>query len=241
MPAFPVHGAFNQGAAPLIACINRSTIYSADDMGKLVPALRKFLDDCFVPIWGTPASLTLASGDVPGAWSLVMLDDADAADALGYHDLTKDGLPISKVFIKTTLAAGEKISMTACHELAEMLIDPAANLWAQHPKGAMFAYEACDACEEEEFLIDGIAMSDFVTPAYFEGFRTRGSARFDYLHKIVHPFEILRGGYAITSEAGKVNNVFGSEAKREKFAREDRRYHRSEYRQPITDTQEIDE
>lgn len=236
----PIHGAFNQGTAPVIACINRSSVYSDDDMAKLVPALRKFLDNCFIPIWGTPASLTLATDDVQGAWSLVMLDDADAADALGYHDLTKDGYPISKVFVKTTLAGGEKISTTACHELAEMLVDPAANLWAQHPKGAMFAYEMCDACEEEEFLIDGIAMSDFVTPAYFEGFRAPGSARFDYLKIIKHPFQILHGGYAITSEAGRVNNVFGSQAKREKFAREDRRYHRSEYRKPITDTQEIE-
>lgn len=235
----PIRGAFNQGAAPVIACINRSSVYSNDDMAALVPALRKFLDNCFVPIWGTPASLTLATDDVQGAWSLVMLDDADAADALGYHDLTKDGLPISKVFVKTTLGAGEKISTTACHELAEMLIDPAANLWAQHPNGTMWAYEACDACEEEEFVIDGIAMSDFVTPAYFEGFRAPGSARFDYLNQIRHPFQILHGGYAIISNAGKVDNVFGSEEKRARFAREDRRYHRSEYRKPITDQQEI--
>jgi hypothetical protein len=235
----PIRGAFNQGAAPVIACINRSTVYSNDDMAKLVPALRKFLDECFVPIWGTPASLTLATDDVQGAWSLVMLDDADAADALGYHDLTKDGLPISKIFVKTTLAAGEKISTTTCHELAEMLVDPAANLWAQHPNGAMFAYEMCDACEESEFLIDGIAMSDFVTPAYFEGFRSPHSARFDYLNLIVHPFQIMHGGYAIISNGGKVNNVFGSEEKRERFAREDRRYHRSEYRKPITENLEI--
>ena len=235
----PIRGRFNQGDAPVIACINRSTIYSSGAMSDLVAALRKFLDTCFVPIWGTPATLTLATDDVQGAWSLVMLDDADAADALGYHDLTKDGLPISKVFVKTTLAGGEKISTTACHELCEMLVDPAANLWAQNTNGAMWAYEMCDACEEEEFLIDGIAMSDFVTPAYFEGFRARGSARFDYLNKIVNPFQILHGGYAITSEAGKVNNVFGSEEKRLKFAREDRRYHRSEYRKPITDTEEI--
>lgn len=232
-----IRGAFNQGVAPLIACINRSSIYSDDDMGKLVPALRKFLDNCFIPIWGTPASLTLATDDVEGAWSLVMLDDADAADALGYHDLTKDGLPISKVFVKTTLAAGEKISVTAAHEIAEMLIDPSANLWAQHPNGSMWAYEASDAVEDEEFLIDGIAMSDFVTPAYFEGFRAPGSARFDYLKLIKRPFQILHGGYAIISNGGEVNNIFGSEEKRQRFAREDRRYHRSEYRKPITDTE----
>jgi hypothetical protein len=145
------------------------------------------------------------------------------------------------VFVKTTLAAGEKVSATASHELAEMLLDPAANLWAQHPNGSIWAYEVADACEEEMFEIDGIPMSDFVTPAYFEGFRSPGSARFDYLKLIKRPFQILHGGYAIISNGGKINNVFGSEAKRARFASEDRRYHRSEYRQPITDTQEIDE
>jgi len=36
-----------------------------------------------------------------GSWWLVFLDNSDQAGALAYHDLTNDGLPISKVFVKT--------------------------------------------------------------------------------------------------------------------------------------------
>jgi hypothetical protein len=163
-------------------------------------------------------------------WAIMFLDNADEANALGYHDLTADGMPLSKVFVKTTIADGQLVSVTACHELCEMLVDPAINLWAQHPDGSLYAYEMCDAVEELTFDVDGIPMSDFVTPAYFEGFRGRHSARFDYLKKVARPFKILDGGYSIIMKSGKMQNIFGSREKAERFAAEDRRMHRSAYR-----------
>src|SRR5947208_17151033 len=102
---------------------------------------------------------------------MAFLDDADVAHALGYHDLTPDGLPLSKVFVKTTLAVGQRVSVTACHELAEMLVDPAINLCSTGPGNLLYAYETADAVEEVEFAIDGVAMSDFVYPARFDAFR----------------------------------------------------------------------
>ena len=67
----------------------------------------------------------------------MFLDSVDVQGALGYHDLTPDGLPLSKVFVKTTLNGGQKVSVTACHELAEMLVEPAINLCATGPKGRL--------------------------------------------------------------------------------------------------------
>jgi hypothetical protein len=42
----------------------------------------------------------VAEGSQPasGSWWLVMLDDSDQAGALGYHDLTSDGLPLGNIF-----------------------------------------------------------------------------------------------------------------------------------------------
>lgn len=51
----------------------------------------------------------------PSDWQLVYFDDADTADVLGYHELTKDGQPISKIFVKTALAINQLVSVTACH------------------------------------------------------------------------------------------------------------------------------
>ena len=225
-----IMAAFNQGAVPTVACINKATVGLGVDFAKLVPALQKFLDNCFVPVWGAPAKVISAKTVPAGAWGIYFLDNADQADALGYHDLTADGLPLSKVFVKTTLADKQKVSVTACHELAEMMIDPAINLWAEAPDGTHYAYEMCDAVEESEFLIDGIAMSDFVYPAYFEGFRKPKSVQFDYLKKVSKPFQILPGGYAIIDKKGKQSQIFGSMAKAKRFAREDRRQHRSAFR-----------
>jgi hypothetical protein len=230
VPRNPVMAAFNQGAKPTIACINLATVDLGVDFDKLVGVLQKFLDDCFAPVWGAPAKLVKATKPLDGAWTIVFLDDADAPNALGYHDLTKNGLPLSKIFVKTTQRVGDKVSVTACHELAEMMIDPAINLWCDGPGGTLYAYEMCDAVEEEEFVIDGVAMSDFVYPAYFEAFRSPNSVQFDYLKKVAHPFQILSGGYSIIRHGTKETQIFGSAAKRLKFASEDRRFHRSEYR-----------
>ena len=57
MPARKIiMAAFNQGAVPTIACINSATVDLGVDFDKLISALQKFLDDCFVPIWGGAAS-----------------------------------------------------------------------------------------------------------------------------------------------------------------------------------------
>jgi hypothetical protein len=62
---------------------------------------------------------------------MVFLDDADQPGALAY--LTPDGLPQSKVFVKTTLENNDLVSVSASHELVEMLVDPATNLMTTGP------------------------------------------------------------------------------------------------------------
>jgi hypothetical protein len=139
-------------------------------------------------------------------------------------------MPLSKVFVRPTLRNNDKVSVTACHEVCEMLIDPAINMWADGPNGTLYAYEMCDACEQETFEIDGVTMSDFVYPSYFERFRAPHSAQFDYLKRISRPFEILPRGYALVREGSEIRHLFGSTEKSRAFAKEDRRWHRSEYR-----------
>ncbi len=233
MTARIIRAAFDRGQVPTIACVNEAKTPLGVDLGALVSALQKFVDSCFAPVWGIPARVLRASKPVKGAWAMVFLDDADSPGALGYHDLTPDGLPLSKIFVKTTLKDNQKVSVTACHELAEMLVDPAINLWSDGPKGTMYAYEACDAVEEIEFKIGGIAMSDFVYPAYFEVFRKSGSTQFDFCKKVSRPFQILSGGYSLVRKGTAVKQIYGSKAKSKRFRREDRRMHRSEYRKDL--------
>ena len=108
---------------------------------------------------------------------------------------------MGKVFAGTDLKYGSQWSVTASHELLEMLGDPNINLtvFVQNDQstGILYAYEVCDACEADQFAykIGNVAVSDFVFPSWFESFRTAGSAQFDQTNQIQNPLQLLTGGY----------------------------------------------
>ncbi len=229
--ATTVFGAFNQGEVPRIACFNKAKTPLGVDFDALVAAMQVFVDKQVAPVWGTPAKLMKSTGYVKGAWAMVFLDDADQPGALAYHDLTPDGLPQAKVFVKTTLQNNDLVSVSASHELVEMLVDPAINLMTTGPDPKIiYAYESADPVEALSFPVQGIRMTDFVYPAYFEDFHKPGSVRFDHLRKVNRPFQVLAGGYQIIFKNNKWSEVYGSARKKKHFAREDRRGHRSEQR-----------
>ena len=231
MATTPVFSAFNQGLAPTIACFNKATVALGVDFDALIAAMQIYVDKYVVPVWGTPAKLVRTTDFQKGAWAIVFLDNADQPGALAYHDLTPDGLPESKVFVKTTLENHDLVSVSASHELVEMLVDPATNLMTTGPDAkTIYAYESADPVEALSFNVNGIAMSDFIYPSYFENFHKAGSVPFDHLGKVTKPFQILSGGYQIIFKNGKWSQVFGSAAKKKAFAKEDRRGHRSEER-----------
>jgi len=224
---------FDRGQKPAIAVFDKS-LAGVPDLAGLTKALQRYVRHCVVPFWGTPARLVQSDDFMPGAWALVFLDNADQAGALAYHDLTPDGLPISKVFVETILRDRASVSVAASHELVEMLVDPAINLFSLGPNNFtdLWAYEAADPVEGEDVAFDvmGFQMSDFVTPAWFEGFHEPGHTRFDFAQRVSQPFELLPGGHQIILSGGQWSNVFGSAEKAAAFANEDRRGHRGEIR-----------
>ncbi len=216
---------------PTIACFNRATVPLGVDFDALIAAMQVFVDEHVAPVWGTRAKLVRSKGFVPGKWAMVFLDDADHAHSLAYHDLTPDGFPQAKVFVKTTLRNKKLVSVSASHELVEMLVDPSINMVTMRPGSKLvYGYESADPVEELTFRVDRIPMTNFVYPAYFEAFHKPGSVRFDHLDKINKPFEIHPGGYLGVYKNGKWTQIFGSAAKKKRFAREDRRGRRSERR-----------
>jgi len=231
----PTFGAFNQGEVPTIACFNKAKTPLGVDLNALIAAMQAFVDQHVAPVWGTPAKLVKSTGFVKNAWAVVFLDNADQPGALAYHDLTPDGLPISKVFVKTTLDNHDLVSVSASHELVEMLVDPAINLMTTGPDPkTIYAYESADPVEALSFPVNGIPMTDFVYPSYFETFHKPNSVQFDQMKKVTRPFQILSGGYQIIFKNGKWTQIYGSAAKKKAFAKEDRRGHRSEERKHRT-------
>lgn len=201
------------------------------ELDALVRAMQKYVDHHFAPVWGTPAKLVKSTGFLKGAWAIVFHESIRDATTEGYHDLTPEGLPMSRIFVKNTLDFGDQVSLIASHELAEMLVDPLANLYSTGPKDdCLYDYEVVDPVEELFFRIDGIPMSNFVYPAYFESFHKQGATRFDHMQALRRPFELHEGGYQSYWHRGKEHTKWGSAAKKARFLKEDRRGHRSEVR-----------
>lgn len=182
-----------------ISVINASTVVADADVEKMVAALQIQMSRDFYPAWGLDAVLDFVptGGTAPaGHWQLVMLDNSPQADALGFHDLTAEGLPIGKCFVKSDLDAGASYTTTAGHELMELRADPDL-VRCVLIDNRLYALEVADSPEADNFgyLIDGVLMSDFVYPSWFESFWAPGQVQFDYGKHITNPFEILPGGY----------------------------------------------
>jgi hypothetical protein len=215
-----------------IACINYAEgMISGRMMSRLTAALQTCYDKHFLPVWGYPVDLYVTEKPKPGDWQLVYFDAASLKNMLGRHELTHRGQPISKIFVKAL--GDEPVSVAASHELFEMVIDPMANLWADKTPNTQYAYEVCDAVEEDVFAVNGLPMSNFVYPSWFEPFKHPRGTRFDHKGTLKEPFSMTEGGYVIKKVNGrKVIKAYGSAAKRRRFDKEDRRGHRSEFRDP---------
>jgi hypothetical protein len=172
-------------------------------------ALQPQVSDDFFPAWRVDAQVMFVDKPIRNSWWLVILDETDRNRWLGYH-LTIEGKPLGTVFANKTDEAGCPWTVTASHELLEMLADPENNRMicdrsfdpAHLPKfgertASFYALEVCDPCADEGCAYDkgGRRVSDFILPAwYLKGTPTGQS--FDYNKKIQHPFDRSEGGYA---------------------------------------------
>jgi hypothetical protein len=137
-----------------------------------------------------------------GWWQVVITDDPDQAGALGYHEMTSAGTPLGKVFAALDIDTGSWWTVTASHELLEMLADPWINWCAESPDGKLFALEVCDAVEADSlgYEIDGVMLSDFITPSWFE---PTEADRFDFMKRVSKQLELAPGGYISVLDPSK--------------------------------------
>ncbi|HET6246629.1 MAG TPA: hypothetical protein VFE47_02935 [Tepidisphaeraceae bacterium] len=100
-------------------------------------------------------------------------------------------------------------TIDASHETIEMLVDPSGNRMqtsraieiegngVQDAVGEFgYLVEACDPCEANQYAysIQGIAVSDFITPHFYDPVATSGT-RYSFGGNIQRPRQILPGGY----------------------------------------------
>src|SRR5215475_4837639 len=158
---------------PVIAIANASTCLTDSQVEAMLPALQKQVSNDFKSYWELDCTLTFLSRGqslTQGWWQIVIIDNPDQAGALGYHELSSIGTPLGKVFAKLDIESGSSWTATLSHELLEMLADPWINWCAVGADSRIYALEVCDAVENDKlgYEIDGVLVSDFVTPAWFE-------------------------------------------------------------------------
>ena len=188
---------------PVIAITNASTCLSDTELAAAIPALQRQVTIDFRAYWEMDCQLTLLPREellVEGWWQISVLDNPDHAGALGYHELTSRGTPLGKVFAGLDLQTGGSWTVTLSHELLEMLADPWINWCAQGSDGKIYALEVCDAVEADElgYEIDGVLVSDFITPSWFE---PTHADRVDFKRRVRNPLQLAAGGYISVLDA----------------------------------------
>lgn len=187
---------------PMIAVVRHSNEITDDDALRFSAAFQNQVTRDFAATHGPDAVVSFYTNGmrVPsGAWLLALLDDSDQADALGYHEATRHGLPLGKVFVRTTKRDGGIWTVAGSHEGLEMLGDPFVNKVAtvDGPHGMrLYAYEVADAPEADElgYEIDGVRVSDFVTPEWFDP-RTPSHTITSFARNLRGPLSLAKGGY----------------------------------------------
>lgn len=207
-------------ANPLIYIQNKSEGFVKDEeIIQLTAAVQRQVTEDFQPVWGVGAHLVFAKGNVPpDAYQIVIYKEAkdeEDKDFLGYH-FSPEGYPVASIFAENDMQKDKTISDTLSHEVLEMIIDPACNLYAYRPSGVgrperIYFYEVCDAVQCHHYDIDGAMVCNFVYPEWFEHNWPTKSRKFDHLGLLERPFQILPDCYADIYEAKRGSlTVWGS-------------------------------
>lgn len=158
----------------------------------LPPPLGYGVSVSYVRVAKTPTDVHAAE------WAVGFLAQADVAGALGYHDRTPHGQPFMKCFPLLDESDNAAWQVTASHELLETLADPELAKCAQAPDGTIWAYEVCDAVEEDVYMVAGVPVSNWNTPAWFEPPSDGTGVKYDWMGLCKSAFEIRPGGYGQT-------------------------------------------
>jgi hypothetical protein len=186
-------------------------------MADIAGAITRQLED-FAKAWGE-VTWALVDELHSQGFAIVLFDTSDQAGALAYHDMTPKGAPYASVFCKTILdndgtwaKGANSVSAATSHEVVELLGDPACNRYADDFAGYEYALETADPTEGDSYDIDGIAVSNFVHPDYFNPFAKAGKGvKLDHMGLIKKPFEVRKDGYVMRHKGAKDATVWGDE------------------------------
>ena len=179
-----------------LALVSEIEDHDPTDLARVGAALQRQATRDFAPVWDVRATVDVFPKleDVPvGYWPMMIVEDVQGA--AGVH-LDKDGQPFALIEMS------DSWSLTASHEMLEMLADPFGNRLVPGPsikrgQGRVeYLVEVCDPSEAAEFgyTVNDMLVSDFYTPRFFDPVHS-SAIRYSFTDAIKRPRQVLRGGY----------------------------------------------
>ena len=200
-----------------ITLVTTSASVSPAQAQAIAAALNTQLGRDFCPAWGLDAIPCVFQADplqaLPaGSWLLSITDTVTQPQDLASH-WDELGLPVASVQVPVILQNGggvltgsDSVASAASHEALEMAADPAVNLWFPTARIPKIALECCDPAQGDTYDIDGVDVSDFVLPAWFD---LASSGPFDQLRLCTAAQQVRPGGYSILQAPdGTTSDVF---------------------------------
>jgi hypothetical protein len=190
------------------------------DLMRASAAVQKQVTRDFLPFWGLPATVDAFADllSIPPDYRPVVIF-GDPSDLAGHLEFAVgqeraaalisefragelQGLHLN-AFTRQPFALiemSDSWTVTVSHETLEMLTNPSGNTLraAAHPLTpdvrVNYLLEICDPCMPAWYLVNGLPVSDFCTPRFFDPVRA-DVGRYSFTGEIEHPMQILDGGY----------------------------------------------
>ena len=208
-----------RGSQYRIYLVNASTKMSDLNGRRIASACNKQLREHAYPAWelapNKVAYVKRGGKPVAGQWNILILDDLDYPDAAGWHSDSSEAGVHGEVGINVWLNHGGSmldgaysVSNTTSHEVLEIYGNPNVNAWRDSGRGWQMAQELCDPVQAQTYKIDGVSVSNFVYPEFFDP--TPYDRTFDYMGNVREPFSCTEGGYFVYQESGEEHQYFSS-------------------------------
>ena len=163
-----------------LALVSESNSAGMSDLLRVSAALQKQASRDLAPIWELSATVDAFAklDDVPdGYWPMIIKDDI-GVEAAGVHK-DKDGQPFALIASSPDF---DNWALNCSHEMLEMLVDPSLDrqVTGDSPMDGQgrvsFLVEVCDPSGAADFgySVNGILMSDFYTPHFFDPVASAG-------------------------------------------------------------------
>jgi hypothetical protein len=191
------------GSIIRVALVSETKELEMAVLSRVAAALQKQVSRDLKPVWnvdGTVEAYKSLKDVPPGYWPIIVKDNIGFTGVTGIH-LDKDGQPFALV---KYLKDDDDWTLHASSQLVDMLVDPLSNRVIAAPspypednnKVVDILVEIAQPIQGKErgYRIDGVLVTDFVTPEFFSANRS-SELRYSLKRSITGPLKILKEGY----------------------------------------------